>query len=94
MFLQFYLPTMRKILVTGANGQLGKELQDIEVQYPQFKFFFVDRQILDITKREKVYEAFEQIKPAYVVNCAAFTAVDNAETESGHSFACKQRCRC
>lgn len=73
---------MRRILVTGANGQLGKELQDIELQHPQFKFFFVDKQTLDITEREKVYKAFREIKPAYVVNCAAFTAVDKAETEA------------
>ena len=72
---------MTKILVTGANGQLGKELQDVEGQYPKFKFFFFDRQILDITNREKVIEAFEEIKPEYVLNCAAFTAVDKAETE-------------
>ena len=72
---------MTKILVTGANGQLGKELQDIEGQYPKFRFFFFDRQILDITNREKVIEAFEEIKPEYVLNCAAFTAVDKAETE-------------
>jgi dTDP-4-dehydrorhamnose reductase len=72
---------MTKILVTGANGQLGKELQDVEGQYSKFKFVFFDRQILDITNREKVNEAFEEIKPQYVLNCAAFTAVDKAETE-------------
>ena len=72
---------MTKILVTGANGQLGKELQDVEGQYSKFKFVFFDRQILDITNREKVIEAFEEIKPEYVLNCAAFTAVDKAETE-------------
>ncbi len=70
---------MRKILVTGANGQLGSELRDLAGKYPAFDFLFTDYQELSITDREAVKNFFEGYRPDYCINCAAYTAVDKAE---------------
>jgi dTDP-4-dehydrorhamnose reductase len=69
------------ILVTGSNGQLGSELKDLATMYPQFNFIFLSREELSITDKEAVDAFFENHQPAFVVNCAAYTAVDKAETE-------------
>jgi len=71
----------KNILVTGANGQLGTEIRDLHNQYTQFNFFFTDFQELDITKAESVEKALNALKPAFLINCAAYTAVDKAEQE-------------
>lgn len=68
------------ILVTGANGQLGKCIQDI-ASSETHKFIFTDLAELDITNRESVSKILESTKPDWVVNCAAYTAVDKAEDE-------------
>ncbi len=70
---------MKRVLVTGANGQLGRTLQDLAPQYPNIDFKFADKASLDITLSEAVREVFEQFKPDYCINCAAFTQVDQAE---------------
>jgi dTDP-4-dehydrorhamnose reductase len=70
-----------KILITGAYGQLGSELKELEMQFPEYDFLFTDIDSLDITSEEAVKAFFEKNNPAYVVNCAAYTAVDKAETE-------------
>jgi len=72
---------MKKILVTGANGQLGKELRDIASNFPQFKFLFLSREDMPIHHYELVRNTFDGFKPDYCVNCAAYTAVDKAEQE-------------
>ena len=72
---------MYKILVTGANGQLGSEIRHLSLSYP-FEFVFTDVAELDITDREAVWEFFRSNQLDAVVNCAAYTAVDRAETES------------
>lgn len=69
------------ILVTGSNGQLGSELKDLAPSYPQFNFIFLSREELSITDKDAVNAWFENNRPAFVVNCAAYTAVDKAETE-------------
>ncbi|BAV04677.1 dTDP-4-dehydrorhamnose reductase [Filimonas lacunae] len=68
-------------MVTGGNGQLGFELARLETAFPQFTFVFTDRTTLNIASKDDVLKAFEQYQPAYFVNCAAYTAVDKAETE-------------
>ena len=73
--------TPKKILVTGANGQLGKEFRALERQYPQFEFLFVGHAELPIEDASAVKEFFELHLPTFCVNCAAYTAVDKAETE-------------
>jgi dTDP-4-dehydrorhamnose reductase len=75
-----------KILVTGANGQLGKELKDIAASYPQFDFIFLSRTDLPIHHFELVRTYFTTLKPAYCINCAAYTAVDRAEEEKDLAF--------
>ena len=72
---------MTKILVTGANGQVGSELQDLAKKYTQFDFHFVDLPDLDITNAEAVQQLFAAEAFSYCINCAAFTAVDKAESE-------------
>ena len=69
------------ILVTGANGQLGKEFRELSAIHTTLRFVFVTREELPIQEEEKVKAFFSEIKPAYCINCAAYTAVDKAETE-------------
>lgn len=75
-----------KILVTGANGQLGKELKQLESKYPQFEFIFLSREDLPIHHFELVRNFFKGYHPRYLINCAAYTAVDRAETEKDLAF--------
>lgn len=69
------------VLVTGANGQLGKELQQLEGKWPDFRFLFLSREDLPIHHYELVRNFFKASKPSFLINCAAYTAVDKAEQE-------------
>ncbi|MFN4315919.1 MAG: dTDP-4-dehydrorhamnose reductase [Chitinophagaceae bacterium] len=75
-----------KILVTGANGQLGKEIRQLEGKYNGFEFVFLSREDMPIHHPELVRQVFEAYQPSYCINCAAYTAVDRAETESDLAF--------
>lgn len=70
---------MKNILVTGGNGQLGSSLRKIADHYPQYAFLFTDVDTLDITDASAVEAFVSQNHIAYILNCAAFTAVDKAE---------------
>ena len=70
-----------KILVTGAYGQLGSEIKELEKQFRNYDFLFTDVDTLDITSETEVEKYFIENKPDYIINCAAYTAVDKAETE-------------
>lgn len=72
---------MKKILVTGAYGQLGSEIKKIAHLYPEFDFTFTDRDTLSLEDSKAIQDCFEQLKPDYCINCAAYTAVDKAETD-------------
>lgn len=72
---------MVKILVTGANGQVGNELQHLAAAIPEWEFVFTDYQELDITDKSAVLDFFNQHQFSYCLNCAAYTAVDKAESE-------------
>ena len=76
----------QKILVTGSNGQLGKELKKIETSFPQFDFTFLSREDLPIHHFEMVRSYFNVYHPQYLINCAAYTAVDRAESEKELAF--------
>ena len=69
------------ILVTGANGQLGNEMLVISAAYPEYNFLFVTKDALSIDDAEAVKNYFASHTIDYCVNCAAYTAVDKAETE-------------
>lgn len=72
---------MKKILITGANGQLGSELRQLSVKYNQYEWVFTDWQELDICNLENLESEISKINPAIIINCAAHTAVDKAESE-------------
>jgi dTDP-4-dehydrorhamnose reductase len=72
---------MEKILVTGANGQLGSELNVLSKNYSQFEWVFTDREELDLCDLENLVSELSKIQPQYIINCAAHTAVDRAESE-------------
>ncbi len=71
----------KKIIVTGSKGQLGNEFQVLAKSYQNAEFHFVDVEELDITDEAQVRDFFRQAKPTHCINCAAYTAVDKAETE-------------
>ncbi|KQW97687.1 dTDP-4-dehydrorhamnose reductase [Flavobacterium sp. Root420] len=77
---------MKKILVTGANGQLGSELSVLSKFYPEFKWIFADRKKITLDNLELLQVQLDKIKPDIVFNCAAYTAVDKAETERELAF--------
>ena len=69
------------ILVTGSNGQLGKELQELAHLYPSYRFVFASREDLKLHHFGLVENYFVGLQPQYCINCAAYTAVDKAESE-------------
>ncbi len=70
-----------KILVTGAYGQLGSEIKVISIQFPNWQFLFTDIDSLDITSEKDVEQFIKETQPDFLINCAAYTAVDKAETD-------------
>ena len=77
---------MHKILITGANGQLGWELGQLAAAYPAFEFVLVDRNQLDLSFPETFEKIIQTIAPDCIVNTAAYTAVDKSETEKELSY--------
>jgi dTDP-4-dehydrorhamnose reductase len=73
--------SIKKILVTGANGQLGWELTQLAASYPMYEFIFADRSMFDLSKPELFESLILQWAPQAIINTAAYTAVDKAETE-------------
>ncbi|MDE6494353.1 MAG: dTDP-4-dehydrorhamnose reductase [Bacteroidales bacterium] len=80
---------MLTVLVTGCNGQLGMELRRLsnDSRCAFCRFLFVDVDVLDICNRPEVHNYMKMNKVDVVVNAAAYTAVDKAETEPGLAFA-------
>jgi dTDP-4-dehydrorhamnose reductase len=77
----------KTILVTGANGQLGKEFRALAIQYPQYNFLFAGKEELPLNDNEAVKKYFTNHQINFCINCAAYTAVDKAETEKEKAFA-------
>ncbi len=75
-----------KILVTGSNGQLGTELKLLSEKHSEIEFILTDVQELDITNEAHVSAFLLEHKPNWIVNCAAYTAVDKAELERAISL--------
>ena len=70
-----------KILVTGGDGQLGNALKKRSVNYPDYVFTFIDVQDLDITDSKGMADFLTAKHPDVIINCAAYTAVDKAESD-------------
>jgi len=75
-----------KILITGSNGQLGSELRAIAEGYPLYEFLYTDVNELNITDESSVNHFFELHNPDVIINCAAYTAVDKAETDEETAY--------
>ncbi|MDC0177670.1 dTDP-4-dehydrorhamnose reductase [Polaribacter sp.] len=71
---------MNNILITGANGQLGSELKSLTKNTAQEHFFYTDVQELDITDHSAVLQFIEINSIHMIINCAAYTSVDKAES--------------
>lgn len=81
----------QKIMVTGANGQLGKEIKKISASFDRpiaigFEFIFLSREDLPVHHFEMVRQYFKTYHPQYLINCAAYTNVDRAEQEKDMAF--------
>ena len=73
------------ILVTGGNGQLGSELKELAPSVDH-SFTFIDIEDLDLTDHDRVISFFDSKKVDIVINCAAYTAVDQAEDEKDNAL--------
>ena len=83
---------MKKILVTGSNGQVGKCIQDIHQKYPQYTFIFSNSQSLDLSSETSIHAYFSTLdKLDYILHCAAYTQVELAETEIEKAFAINEK---
>ena len=76
----------KTILVTGANGQLGSEINFISKNYPQYNFIFADRNVLSIVDENAIELFFDNNIIDFCINCAAYTAVDKAENEKENAI--------
>ncbi|MBM3163564.1 MAG: dTDP-4-dehydrorhamnose reductase [Chlorobi bacterium] len=74
------------ILVTGSNGQLGSEIQACARHLPEWNFSFFDLPDLDIADHGRVSETLERCRCEVLVNCAAYTAVDRAESDPDTAY--------
>lgn len=69
------------ILVTGAGGQVGQSLRQLSAEFPELPMLFQDSASLDVTSRKAVLRFFGEHPLTGCINCAAYTAVDKAESE-------------
>ncbi len=76
----------KTILVTGSGGQLGMEIWKLSEQYPSYKFLFTTREDLPIEDYKFVKIFFVNHQIDFCINCAAYTAVDKAESEAEKAF--------
>ena len=72
---------MKTILITGSKGQLGNEMQQAAVRYPQFHYIYTDVDELDICNKAALNAFVKANSVNFIVNCAAYTAVDKAEDD-------------
>ena len=77
---------LKRILVTGASGQLGMSLQDLTSEYNDMEFVFKNSKDLDITDKEEVNKIFNIGSFDYCINCAAYTNVEQAEKSPQIAF--------
>ncbi|AXT51981.1 dTDP-4-dehydrorhamnose reductase [Aquimarina sp. BL5] len=75
-----------KVLITGGDGQLGKCIKVLEINYPTLDLYFTNFKELDITDKENIALFFKNYSFDYVINCAAYTNVELSEKESERAF--------
>lgn len=75
-----------KILVTGSKGQLGSELKKLGTSSTQHIFTFIDIEEIDLANRKEIQTFFEGKYFDFIINCAAYTAVDKAEEDVDTAF--------
>lgn len=81
------LPYMKKILLTGINGQVGHSLLQQLVNQNQYEVVGLGRQHLDFTQPDQIRQVVREVKPDLIINPAAYTAVDKAESERDLAYA-------
>lgn len=77
---------MKKVLVTGLNGQLGSEIAVLSKSYPKYEWIFADRTKITLNDLNILRIQLKDIQPDIILNCGAYTAVDKAETERELAF--------
>ena len=77
---------MKKIIVTGCNGQLGREINRLYAANGELEFINTDVDELDITSIDSVMKLAREVNPYAIINCAAYTAVDACETNRDLAF--------
>lgn len=77
---------MKTVLVTGANGQLGRCIQEISDGDPSIDWLFMDSSEVDITSSFDLQQCFSSKKIDYCINCAAYTNVEKAESDPERAF--------
>ncbi|MFT7072793.1 MAG: dTDP-4-dehydrorhamnose reductase [Patiriisocius sp.] len=73
---------MKRVLVTGANGQLGRCLKDASLEFSEFEVIFTDRTVMDLGSPIKMADYFSKNNFDFCINAAAYTNVDKAETDT------------
>lgn len=76
-----------RIAVLGSNGQLGQEFTHISPSYEYIHFDFFSKQSLDISDPDQINTKLSQVNYDYIINCAAYTAVDKAESDAENCYA-------
>ncbi|WP_343695582.1 dTDP-4-dehydrorhamnose reductase [Flavobacterium sp.] len=77
---------MKRILVTGANGQLGSELNLLSKKHSEYEWIFADRTKITLDDLDLLETQLKEIQPNIIFNCGAYTAVDKAESEKELAF--------
>ena len=77
---------MLNVLVTGSKGQLGSEIKELSSRYKEYAFTFSDRETLDLSSEDAIKAYFEDKRFDVIINCAAYTAVDKAESDKELAF--------
>ena len=75
------ISSMAKILIIGSSGQLASELKQLQGDFPSHQFNFTSQAETDVSDAIAVHTTFQNTIPNFVINCAAYTAVDKAETD-------------
>ena len=76
----------KMVLVSGAGGQLAQSFNYIANKNKWTSFIFLNKQELDISSIENIYSVIDKHKPDIFINCAAYTAVDKAESEKDKAY--------